>query len=267
MPSESPSAAAPATRASLVDGLCRLGVEPGDVLFVHSSFKSLGPVQGGAETVVAALEEALGPDGTLLMPSFNLVEGGNEGRAAAWNRETCPSTVGWLTECFRRMPGTLRSDHYSHAVAARGSRADWFTAEHRSRDGMKSPWDLPPWGKSYGDRSPMLKACRDPRGKVLMLGVDYHSSTYCHVVEVMFWNRQLETDPKAEYYWINREKAGAYWDSLGRLGRGRVGAADCRLFLIRDFVDTVLAAATRAPEDFFKWYPSVEAAVARESKG
>lgn len=194
----------------LAAGLRALGVAPGDTLFVHSSFKSLGPVEGGAATVVAALEKSLGPDGLLLMPSFNLVKGGNEGRAAAWDIATAPSTVGWLTEHFRCMPGTVRSDHFSHSVAARGRGAAEIVAEHRAQDGMQSPWDMLPWGKSYGERSPMLKAYRDPRGKVLMLGVDYHSSTYCHVVEVTSWNRRLAADPKAEYYWIDRPKIGAH---------------------------------------------------------
>ncbi len=56
----------------LLRDLGNLGVEAGDVLFVHSSFRSLGPVEGGAGTVVGALEAAVGSEGTILMPSFNL---------------------------------------------------------------------------------------------------------------------------------------------------------------------------------------------------
>ena len=49
----------------LARDLRNLGVESGDILFVHSSFKSLGPVQGGVETVVRALEESIGAEGLL----------------------------------------------------------------------------------------------------------------------------------------------------------------------------------------------------------
>ncbi|MBT7549777.1 MAG: aminoglycoside N(3)-acetyltransferase, partial [Gemmatimonadetes bacterium] len=112
-----------ATQVSLCADLCRLGVEPGDILFIHSSFKSLGPVDGGAETVVRALEDAVGSAGLILMPSFQLVPSERDQRAAGWDWATTPSTVGWLTEYFRRMPDTVRSDHYSHSVAARGGRA------------------------------------------------------------------------------------------------------------------------------------------------
>jgi aminoglycoside 3-N-acetyltransferase len=241
------------TRAKLAADLRALGVSAGDLIFIHSSFKSLGSVEGGAGAVVAALEDAVGPAGLILMPSFNLVDGE---RHKVWNHAKSPSTVGWLTEYFRTMPGTIRSDHYSHAVAARGRGDAEIVARHRSIEGMRSPWDREPWGATYGTHSPMLEAYRR-NGKVLMLGVDYHSSTYMHVVECMDWNARLPGNPAAEYYWINREALGAHWDSLGRLSRGKVGDADCRLFPIRDFVDTLVAAVKREPKKFFKWYPGV----------
>lgn len=243
----------PATRSSLTADLRALGVEPGNTLFVHSSFRSLGSVEGGAGTVVAALEDAVGSEGLILMPSFNLIEGGNEQRAANWNVQTTRSTVGWLTEFFRQMPGTVRSDHYSHSVAARGRGAAEFVSGHRSQEGLRSPWDLAPWGKTYGTHSPMMKAYR-VHAKVLMLGVDYSSSTAMHIVEVIHWNERLETNPRAEFVYIgrNRPLLGAYWDSLGRLRRGRVGDADSRLFPMRDFVDTLLDAVRSQPEKYYR---------------
>ena len=227
--------------------LSKLGVENGDTLFIHSSFKSLGPVECGVKTVIDGLEDAVEVEGLILMPSFNL-EGGRELRAKNWNMATAKSTVGWITEYFRTMPGTYRSDHYSHSVAARGKGAKAFVAEHRYREGMKSPWDMEPWGYTYGSRSPMIKAYNAPRGKLLMLGVDYQSSTYCHVVETMYWNRGLRRDPNAQYLYFNRESLGAYWDSLEYLERGFIGRAECRLFSIRDFVDTLFAAVINDPD-------------------
>jgi len=219
-----------------------LGVQPGDLLFVHSSLKSLGPVEGGAATVITALERAIAPDGLVLMPSFNLVA--RDQRAATWDLDTTPSTVGYLTEFFRKLPGTCRSDHYSHSVAARGQGAEAFVADHRSPEGDDSPWDLAPWGKTYGTHSPMIKAYA-AGGKVLMLGVDYHSSTYIHVVETRHWQRRRIANTEAQYTFLNRDTLGAFWDAHGTLNRGKVGDADCRLFAIRDFVDTLLEEVTR----------------------
>jgi aminoglycoside 3-N-acetyltransferase len=227
----------PHTRQELAEDLRRVGVERDDTLFIHSSFKSLGPVAGGAGTVIGALEDAVGPEGLILMPSFNLVE--RDRRAETWDVRTTPSTVGWLTEYFRRMPGTHRSDHYSHSVAARGKGSRAFVAEHLSRDGYASPWDLEPWGKTFGTRSPMYRAYR-ANGKLLMLGVDYESSTYVHLVEVLYWHRRRNQDPAARYESLNRPALGDFWDATGNLRRGCVGNADCRLLRIREYVDGLL---------------------------
>ena len=53
------------TFENLVEGFRELGVNEGDTLLVHSSYKSLGEVEGGPATVVRALEAALGAAGLL----------------------------------------------------------------------------------------------------------------------------------------------------------------------------------------------------------
>ena len=110
------------TRETLRAGLRELGLVEGDTVWVHSSFKSLGSVEGGAGTVVAAFEDIVGPRGLIAMPSFNLVSW--EDRTKTWDVGATRSTAGWITEFFRKMPGTHRSDHYSHSVAARGEQAE-----------------------------------------------------------------------------------------------------------------------------------------------
>ena len=233
-----------ATESSLLSDLQRLGVQPGDLLFVHSSYKSLGPVNGGAEAVVGALQSAVASDGLILMPSFNLT-GSIEERSKNWDHQRTSSTVGWLTEHFRLMDETYRSNHYSHSVAARGKDAVAFVADQHRCEGMRSPWDLDPWGKTYGTHAPMTRAY-EANGRVLMLGVDYETSTFVHYVETTVWNRRLAEDPDAGYPRIFRVKVGAYWESLGRLSRGYVGNAFCRLFSIREYVDTLVSEYKRA---------------------
>ena len=235
------------TLETLLRDLRHLGIESGDVLFMHSSFKSLGPVAGGAEIVISALEKAVGPEGLLLMPSFNLVDW--DKRAETWNIETTPSTVGWITEVFRRMPGTYRSDHYSHSVAARGKGVETFVAGHLSQEGYKSPWDRDPWGKTYGSNSPMYQMYQ-ANGKLLMLGVDYFSSTYIHLVEVIYWHRLLAQIPAAAYPRLDRPALGEFWDRAGQLQRGCVGAASCRLFGIRAYVDALCYEVERNPDPY-----------------
>ena len=58
------------SRDRLAAQLSDIGVERGGVLLVHASMRSLGPVDGGARTVADALRDALGPEGTLVVPAF-----------------------------------------------------------------------------------------------------------------------------------------------------------------------------------------------------
>jgi PhzF family phenazine biosynthesis protein len=64
------AAGVPVTQAQLCDDLRMLGVE-GLVLLVHSSLSSLGWVPGAAQAVVLALVEAVGPQGTIVMPTHS----------------------------------------------------------------------------------------------------------------------------------------------------------------------------------------------------
>ena len=225
------------TQIQLFEDLIRLGVQPDDILFVQSSFKSIGPIISGASSVVKALQDAVGPHGLVLMPSFNLIE--HKRRAALWETDSTPSTTGWLTEYFRCLPNTFRSDHYSHSVAARGPNAKSFISEHTNKDGFDSPWDLEPWGKTFGTASPMFKAY-EQNGQILMIGVDYQSSTYIHLAEVIIWNMQRIHRENVPFPQLDRVSCGKYWETLGQISEGFVGNARCKLFGIRNYVDSLV---------------------------
>lgn len=248
----------PQTVEQLTRDLVRLGVTRCRDVFVHSSYKAVGPVVGGAAGIVHALEAAVGPAGTVLMPAFNLVAGGNEGRIKAWDIQASPSTVGYLTEAFRQMPGTVRSDHFSHSVGARGPKAQWYTEGHRATVGMDSPWDMPGWGKAFGDQSPLVRAY-DQDALLLMLGVDYHSSTFMHLVETFDFNRRKALRPEAAYFFVDRPMLGLWWDRWGDVRTGHVGQAYCRLFPVRPFVDRLRAQVQAQPAYWFKWFDASKA--------
>src|SRR5215207_6962478 len=57
------------TRPEIAAGLRDLGVAPGDLLLVHTSVKALGWIPGGAVAVVQALRDAVGADGTIVVPT------------------------------------------------------------------------------------------------------------------------------------------------------------------------------------------------------
>jgi aminoglycoside 3-N-acetyltransferase len=57
------------TKEQLIEDLRKLGVVEGDHLGIGLSFKSIGTAVGGPNTLVDALLEAVGPEGTIMMPA------------------------------------------------------------------------------------------------------------------------------------------------------------------------------------------------------
>lgn len=148
----------------LANQLRALGVRPGDLLMVHSSFRSLGV--GDPEIVIRALLAVLGEQGTLLMPALSYLQ---EPRHVHSTRDT-PACVGFLPEYFRTRPGTLRSIHPTHSVCGAGAAAERLLSAHAS--------DTTP----CGPRSPFHAVLRQG-GKILMLGCGLRPNTAMHAVE------------------------------------------------------------------------------------
>src|SRR5579862_8994836 len=61
----------PHTPASLTVDLRSLGVGAGDMVMLHVSLSSIGFIAGGAMGLLLAVLDALGPEGTLVMPAFS----------------------------------------------------------------------------------------------------------------------------------------------------------------------------------------------------
>lgn len=112
------------------------GVEAGDAVFVQAAMSAFGTFDDGARTVIEALERAVGPEGLIAMPAFST--GGRTIDYVASDplfdaRET-PSTMGAISEAFRRMPGTERSLHPTHSLTARGPGAAEVLAGHEDAE-------------------------------------------------------------------------------------------------------------------------------------
>jgi aminoglycoside 3-N-acetyltransferase len=246
--------AAPVTRAALAEDLGRLGVRPGSVLLVHSSLSALGWVCGGAQAVVEALLDALGPEGTLVVPTHT---GGNSDPSRWQNppvpeawwpvvRETMPAYdpdvtpsqhVGIVPEVARTWPGARRSAHPQVSFAAIGPQAETVTAGH-------------PLESGFGERSPLARI-HDLDGDVLLLGVDHGSNTSIHLAEYRVPDPPREAcgaavmgpDGRRWATWedvvadeSDFEAVGEACDATGAVTVGRVGAGEARLMRQRELV-------------------------------
>lgn len=145
--------------------LDRIGLCCGDTICCHAALGELGYFEGGPQAIVKTLMDAVGPTGTILMPSFPMlgsslsqIESG-----AVFDVRTTPSKVGILTEVFRRMPGVLRSLHPTNSIAAWGRKAEYYIAGHQ---------DSP---TAYGDETPLGRLSRADDGYLLLFNVHPHS--------------------------------------------------------------------------------------------
>ncbi|WP_071323223.1 AAC(3) family N-acetyltransferase [Janthinobacterium sp. 1_2014MBL_MicDiv] len=163
------------TRAGLAADLLRLGVAPGDTLFVHSSLKSLGYVAGGAAAVVHALQDAVGPQGSLLLPTYYLpggtVRATCEMQDYVFDPRRHGTHMGRLPEAFLASAGICRSIHPTHSVSAWGRHAGDLTEAHHRAPSI------------FGAGSPWQRFIGCEHAKVLGLGISMGPVTFYHALE------------------------------------------------------------------------------------
>ena len=243
----------------LADDLRTLGVRAGQTLLVSASLRSIGWVDGGAGTVVGALLDVLGPDGTLVVPTgtsdnsdtsrvyLDRIAGMTERQAAefratmpAFDRDTTPSTgMGRIAEAVRTHPDAIRSSHPQSSFAALGRLAAELMQGHQLTCHL-------------GEESPLGNMyCLD--ASVLLLGVDFRSCTALHLAEYLY----TPNPPMRTYRCVVKNGAQSQWQAyedvvlddsefkaLGELldrsripDYGRVGNADSRLMPLCKIVD------------------------------
>lgn len=145
--------------------LRRLGVREGGVLLVHTSFRAVGPVEGGPLALIGALRTALGSAGTLVMPTMT------DGTAVFDPKSTPTVEMGITAEMFWRQHGVLRSTHPGGSFAAEGPLAARICA----------PQPLSP---PHGPDSPVGRV-HELGGQVLLLGVTHSEDTTLHLAEAL----------------------------------------------------------------------------------
>lgn len=167
--------------------LAELGLKKGDNVMVHCSLSSIGFVCGGAEPVIRSLLEAVGSEGTVMMPTqswknLDPETGVHWLEPKEWwdtirqnwpaydKRVTPTNTMGAVAEMFRSWSGSERSDHPARSVAANGKNAVMLTENHDLCD-------------IFGETSPLARLYK-LGGKVLLIGVDYDKNTSLHLADV-----------------------------------------------------------------------------------
>ena len=247
--------ARPISETDLVRDFKALGIAPGMTLVVHSSLRSVGWVLGGAPTVVRSILQALGRDGTAVMPAATP----HCADPASWHEphipaewmdhvrehlpvfdpRTTPTSMGAVPETFRNWPGTMRSHHPVESVCANGPLAAKITAPH-------------PLAYSEGPDGPFGRL-HELDSRILLLGVGFNRCTALHYAESLAPNRRVTTvrfpvleDGKRLWKQVQNVAddldthfpvLGEQYLASGRPGRGKVGQAEAVLVDMRDLVD------------------------------
>jgi len=251
------------SREEITRGLRKMGLKTDDVVLVHSAMRTFGYIDGGAETVVAALLEVLGEGGTLVVPTFTFVREAEEDPIIAPAND--PSEMGIITEVVRLRGDALRSTAFRHSFAAVGRRARVITEV----DPALSPFDL---RSSFG----VMLALNT---QVLMLGVTYANSTshhfaewvcdvpYRHTIDLQVKVRgkdgsvvpqsMIDYQPRpggtGRYYGSRHpdfNRLGKMLEQRGLVGLAAIGNCAARRFAMRDLVDLAQAEVEKNPDIF-----------------
>ena len=233
-------------KSEVVAQLRTLGVRDGGVLLVHTSFRAVRPVEGGPSGLIEALRTALGPEGTLVMPSW---PGDGD---VPFDPTTTPADkdLGVVADTFWRMPGVRRSDHF-FAFAAAGPKAEHI---------LSDPLPLPP----HRAESPVGRV-HELDGQVLLLGVGHTEDTTLHLAElaagvpyrapkhitVLKNGRAVRLDYGENDHCCQRfALADAWLRERGLQREGPVGHAHARLVRSRDVVRVAGEYLAREPFTF-----------------
>ena len=157
-------------KEDLIKNLREMGIKPTDTVMVHSSMKSIGMVEGGADTVVDAFMEYLS-EGLFMTPTHTWAQMSAEYNV--FNPETEPACVGIIPNIFRQREGVVRSLHPTHSIAVYGKKSKEYV---RGEEFATTP--CPPGG--CWDR------LWEMRAKILLIGVTHARNTFIHSVEEVF---------------------------------------------------------------------------------
>lgn len=245
----------PISRQDLIQDFKKIGIENGMNLMVHSSLSKIGWVIGGPQTVVNAIIEAVGDNGTIVMPaatphclhpnSWDDIKISNDWISKVvehlpiFNLNTTPTSMGTIPETFRNWPKTLRSDHPISSICARGRLANVITENHNLEisEGKNTPYE-----KVY-----------ELDFHILLIGVGFNRCTMLHFAESKSKNPRLTTSnyPISQHnkrVWIkvtdmgndndtHFPKIGEQYLNKNRVDIGKIGEADSILLSSKVIVD------------------------------
>lgn len=204
----------------IVKGLKEGGIKENNIVLVHadvSKFGKIGDIKNKSEflrLITDSLKEVVGENGTIIMPTFSYSFCKNE----EYNPDATSSTVGVLSEHFRKGKDVVRTLHPIFSVAVWGREKEIFS-ENLGKD-------------SFGKDSVFGKL-HHKNGKIIFFGAPFQSCTFIHYIEQLF-------NVPYRYHKIFtgkiRIKNELYEDSCSYFVRSLDGNAELDLLRFQDYL-------------------------------
>lgn len=166
------------TKGKLKEDLREMGLKPTDAIMIHSSMKSIGEVEGGADTVIDALMEYFS-EGLLMTPAHTWAQMSET--YSVFDPKEEPACVGIIPNLFLKRSGVVRSLHPTHSIAAFGKEASEYIQGEENCITPCTPggcWDR----------------LRKINAKILLVGVNHIRNTFIHSVEEVYHVPERLTD-------------------------------------------------------------------------
>jgi aminoglycoside 3-N-acetyltransferase len=217
-------------KLDVINDLKKVGITQGDVILLHSSLVSIGYVDGGADAVIDAFLDIIGPEGTLVAPVFG-------------------ASLGIITNLVKGRPEAIISNNPKGCVAAIGKDAAFICENHADAE------------TAHGEDTPYLKIA-NLGGKICLLGVDQDRNTTLHSVEALLRLPYLksttaiistsEGDIEKTYpYYPGPHRDFIQLDHLlreqNKIKIGKVGNSVIRIMKSRDMIDAFVELGTKNP--------------------
>ena len=154
------------TKTDVFECLESLGIKKTDKVTVHSSLKSVGEIENGADGLIDAFCEYL-CDGLLIIPSHTW---DNIGKTRFYDVNSTPACTGILSRVAVGRKDGKRSLHPTHSVVVFGKGGEEFI---KGEEFCSSPAPV----------NSCLSRLYEEHGKILLIGVGHERNTFLHSVD------------------------------------------------------------------------------------
>jgi len=245
------------TKSDIIKGLKKLDLKKGDHIIVHSALSSLGEVVRGADTLIDAIIEVVGPEGTIIVPTFGSSD-------KVFNPKKSSTNLGIIAQTLWQRPNAVRSRHPLASVAAIGAKADWLIEGHENKS------------LAHGEETPYTKLA-EINGKILLLGVDQDRNTCLHCAEEIAQLPYLRT-ARGKYVDRNRKIVKKNWkyfpgphrnfialqqwfEKKGFVKKIRLGNSVMQVIAVKELLETLKERLADEPDLFISKNPNLPDAI------